>query len=58
MLFFCLKCRKNTEIKNPKVIKTRNERIILLSKYAVCDNKWSKYIKQQGVRWLLSNLGI
>ena len=39
MLFFCLKCRKNTEIKNPKVIKTRNERIILLSKYAVCDNK-------------------
>ena len=32
MLFYCLKCRKNTESKNPKVAKTKNGRIMLLSK--------------------------
>ena len=39
MLPYCLKCRKNTGSKNPKVVKTKNERIILWSKYAVCDSK-------------------
>ena len=58
MLFFCLKCRKNTEIKNLKVVKTTNGRIIILLKCAVCDSKRSKYVKQQEARWLLSNLGI
>ena len=31
MLSYCLKCRKNTESKNPKVARTKNERIMLLS---------------------------
>ena len=57
MLSHCLKCRKNTESKNPKVIKTKNGRIMLLSKYAVCDSKKSKFIKEQESRRLLSNLG-
>ena len=39
MLSYCLKCRKNTESKNPKVAMTKNGRIMLLSKYAVCDFK-------------------
>ena len=30
MLPYCFKCRKNTESKNPKVVKTRNGRIMLL----------------------------
>ena len=47
MLSYCLKCRKNTETKNPKVVKTKNGRIILFSKCTVCDsNKW-KIIKEQ-----------
>ena len=37
MLSHCLKCRKNTENKNPKVARTKNGRILLLSKCAVCD---------------------
>ena len=45
MLSYCLKCRKNTESKNPKVLKTRNRRILLLSKCAVCDDK--KFIKEK-----------
>ena len=32
MLLNCLKCRKNTESKNPKVVKTKKGRIISLSK--------------------------
>ena len=39
MLSYCLKCRKNTESKNPKVVKTKNGRIMLLLKCAVCDSK-------------------
>ena len=39
MLLHCLKCRKNTESKNPQVVKTKNGRIMLLSRFAVCDSK-------------------
>ena len=37
MLSFCLKCRKNAESKNPKIVSTKNGRIMLLS--GVRDNK-------------------
>ena len=33
MLLYCWKCRKNTESKNPKVGRKKNERIMLLSDY-------------------------
>ena len=39
--------------KNPKVIKTNNGRITLLSKCAVCDSKKLKFIKVQESRGLL-----
>ena len=58
MLSYCLKCRKNTESKNPKVARTKNRRIMLLLKCAVCDTKKSKFIKQQETSGLLSSLGI
>ena len=44
MLSYCLSCGKNTEGKNPNVVKTENGRIMLLSKCAVCDSRTSKYI--------------
>ena len=56
--YYCLKCRKNTESKNTKVAKTKNGRIMLLSKCAVCDNKKLKFIKQRKASGLLSSLGI
>ena len=52
----CLKCRKNTKNKNPKVAK--NGRIMLLSKCAVCDSIKAKFIKQQEASGLLSSLGL
>ena len=45
MLLYCLKYWKNTESKNPKVVRTKNGRIMLLSKCAMCDSKKSKFVK-------------
>ena len=58
MLPHCLKCRKRTESKNPKVVRTNNLRIILLSKFTVCDSKKSKFLKEEETSKLSSNLGI
>ena len=57
MLSFCLKCRKNTESINPKVLETTNGKTIL-SKCAICGSKKSKFIKEQQAKGLLSNWGI
>ena len=56
MLSYCLKCRKNTESKNPKVVRTKNGRIMLLSKCAVCNGKKSKFLKEQKAKGLLNKL--
>ena len=56
MLSYCLKCRKNTESKSPKVVKTKIGRIMPLSKCSVCNSKKSKFLKEQEARGLLSNL--
>ena len=45
MLTYCLKCRRNTESKNSQVVRTKNRRIMLLSKCEVCDSKKLKFIK-------------
>ena len=56
--YYCLKCRKNTESKNPKVEKKKKGRITLLSKCAMGDSKKLKFIKEQEASELLSRLGI
>ena len=58
MLSHCLKCRKNTESKNKKIGRTKHGRIMLSSKFAVCDSKKSRFIKQQETSVLLNSLGI
>ena len=57
MKSYCLKCRKDTENINPKVLKTSNGRTMLLSKCAICDSKKSRFIKNQEGKGLLSSLG-
>ena len=52
------KKKKNTENKDAKMIKTKNDRLMLSSKCAVCGNKKSKFMKEQEAKGLLSNLGI
>ena len=53
--YYCWKCKKNTESKNPKVTRTKNGRIMLLSKRAVCESKNSKFVKEAS--GLFSSLG-
>ena len=56
MLFDCLKCRNNRVGKNPEVVRTKNGRIMLLSKCVLCNSKKSKLIKEQEAKGLLDNL--
>ena len=56
MLLYCLKCKKYTESKNPKVLKAKNGRIMFLSNWAVCNSKKSRYIKEEKASGLLSSL--
>ena len=58
MLSYCLKCRKKEESKILKVVWTENGRIMLLSKYEVCDSKKVKFIKEQEPSGLSSSLGM
>ena len=58
MLLCWLKCRKNTESKNPKVARTKIRKIMLFSKCEVWHSKKSKFIKQQEASRLVSSLGI
>ena len=39
MLSYCLKCGKNTESKNPKVVKSKNGSMMLLSNCVVFNSK-------------------
>ena len=58
MLSYCLKCKKNTESINPKVLKTTNGKTMILSKCAICSSKKSKFIKEQQAKGILSSAGI
>ena len=54
MKTYCIVFKKDTENKNPKVLKTKNKRIILKSICSVCNNKKSKFISKIEVSGLLS----
>ena len=58
MTSYCLKCRNNTESKKPRVSKTSNGIIMLLTRCAKCGNTKSKFIKEQEACGLLNHLGI
>ena len=58
MKSYCLKCKKDTENINPKISKTSNNRMMILSKCAICGSKKSRFIKSQEAKGLLSKLGV
>ena len=47
---------EKNESKNPKVVKTKNETMILSSNCAVCCCKKSRFIKEQGASGLFLGL--
>ena len=46
IISYCLKCRKNKERKNPKVVRANKEKVMLSSKYEMCDSKKLRFIKE------------
>ena len=46
MLTYCLKCKKDTECVDSKMLKTKNGRSFLSSKCAVFGGKKSKFFKR------------
>ena len=55
---YCLSCRKYTKSTNPRIVKSKNGRSMIQSNCAICGSKKSRFIKEQQVKGLLSNLGI
>ena len=53
-----MKCRKDTENIDSKKFRTKNNRLIIQSKYNVCRIKKSRFVKEQQAKGLMSNLGI
>ena len=43
---YCLSCKKDTGNTDPKVIKTKNSRKMMLSRCSICNNKKSTFISQ------------
>ena len=44
---YCLKCKKYTKNRNPQVSSTSNGKLMILSKYAICGSKKSKFINNK-----------
>ena len=56
MLTYCLKCKKDTESVDSKMLKTKNVRPFLSLKCSICGSKKSKLIKEQEAKGLLNSL--
>ena len=50
MKSYFVKCRKDTENIDPKIFKTKNNRLITQSKCPVCGIKKSRFVKEQEAR--------
>ena len=55
---YCVKCRKGNENIDPKMVRAKNNRLIMQSKCSVCKIKKSRFVKKQEAKDLLSMLGI
>ena len=54
---YCLSCKKkNTNNIDPKVIKTKNNKRVIISRCSICNNKKSTFISQES--GLPDNLGL
>ena len=58
MKTYCVKCRKDTENVDPKMVRTKNNRLIMQSRCSVCGIKKSIFVKEQEAKGFLRNLRI
>ena len=55
---YCLACKKYTKNNNPKIVRNRQNRLMIQSNCANCSRKKSRFIKEQKALGILSNLRI
>ena len=55
---YCLTCRKYTKNNDPKIVRNRQNRLMIQSNCANCGSKKSRFIKEQQAMAILSNLDI
>ena len=58
MKTYCMKCRKDTEKIDPKMVRTKNNRLIIPAKCPIGGIKKSRFVKEPEAKCLFSNLGI
>ena len=55
---YSLVCKKYTKNNNPKILRNRQNKLMIQSNCAICGSKKSRFIKEQQAMGILSNLGI
>ena len=55
---YCLVCRDYTKSVNPKIVRNRQNRLMIQSNCATSGSKKSRFIKEQQALGILSNLSI
>ena len=55
---YCLACRKYIKKNNPKIVRNRQNRLMIQSNCATCGSKKSRFIKEQQAMGILNNLVI
>ena len=58
MKTYCVKCKRDTENIDSKMVRTKTNRLVMQLKCSVCGIKKSRFVKEQETKGLLSNLGI
>ena len=58
MKIYCVKCRKDTGNIDPKMVRTKNNKLNMQSKCSVCGIRKSRFVKEQEAKGLLNNLGV
>ena len=58
MYISILACRKYTKNNNPKIVRNKQNRLMIQSNCANCGSKKSRFINEQQAMGILSSLGI
>ena len=51
-------CKRNTKNIDSKMLETKNDRLMLSSKCAICGSKKSRFMKEQESKGFLNNIGL
>ena len=58
MKTFPMKCKRDSKNIDPKMVRTKNNTLVMQSKFPVYIIKKSRFVKEQEAKILLSQLGI